>query len=374
MKSLTYLLVLVILLLALPAAAQYRLAVVARDIDPQSEADNIFVRIEIPEELEYWDNYRLEVTLKGPWKINMGHDFFSPQNCTGKEVLCNDSGFLPWWGDVFDPTFHYFATWNGRIDLKKLPWEQCTLNAIAYREVGDGDWDIVAVKTVKVESGHKHRILFTGGTETGWYDDPARVVFQTGVLLVTIYGAAEVAASVLTERKAFESFGCKPLAKRIVAAIEKEALKLAPAGVGHFMLRVTGASQWKCRTRTYEYCCYHGNQPDTWVIDYETIPQVFHYDAQLIEQRYLITVKRGSSERKATLCQGFLSEEDINGAAYYNSGCLEPTDVELPTIMWTDVAKNKRYIHWLWLNHVDGCAGYIRPCEREDQPSYGEGF
>lgn len=372
-RTIIYLFMLVIVLLTVPASAQYRLAAIVTDGDPDPDEDNIFVRFEIPEE-DYNGFYKLEVNVKGPWKINIGHDFYSPQDCTGKEVLTSQYGDLPWWGDALDPTWHYEIKWNGRLELKKLPWEQCTLNAVAYRSYDRTNWRVITSKTVKLHSGHKHRIRYTGSTETGWYDDPARTLFQTGVLLVSVYSYAEVGASVLIEKKAFESFGCKPLAKRLAAAIQKEALKLAPGVAGHFVLRVTGASQWKCRTKTYDYCCFHYNDPDTWVINNETVPQVFGYEARLIEQRYLITVAKGQSKRKATLCQGFLSEDDITGRSFWNSGCLEPTDYELPTIMWVDIAKNKRYIWRYWLNHKDRCARYIKPCECSDEPAYTEGF
>lgn len=385
----TIILLILLVLAGVPClGADFGLTIAVDAVFPEPGEDNVHIRFLVPEGTQYDGSYRLVIYLKGPWGIDVGgvSEYCSPACCTGKKVLADDRVDLPWWGDAQDPNWHRDIVFNTRLELKKLPWETVTLNVVAYRTYNGIDWEQVAVKTVKLRTGHRHRIVYKGQTVTEWYQDPDRTLIELTVYLVTAYTTGRSIEQLFISKAAYKSWLCPAMKKKLWLFIEKELLKWGASTANkRLAFKIFGDYQFQMLRRTYTDCCYHYDEPHQiwWDSDgdgdEEYAPLAWRYVAELTKERVLLTFKKGTTEKEIPYMFGFVREETIFGQIYsepdlIDRGCVAADPKSLPTVMWTDKAKNQRGLWHKIVNHT-GDRAYNLPCVcKPSHPEWREGF
>src|SRR5665647_2916483 len=102
-------------------------------VTTQGDAKIVKIRLEVPSTAPWGGYYRLEAYTKGPWSINHGGSWYSPIDYNGKSQVLYACGDLPWWGDIYDDSLHYWVEFSFTMRFQDYPWSGGTLYAIAYK-------------------------------------------------------------------------------------------------------------------------------------------------------------------------------------------------------------------------------------------------
>ncbi len=272
-------------------------------MEPQGTEPNVHVHFGIPHDEAWSGYYRVEVYGKGPWSIHRGGDWYTPVRYTGKFGVFDASGELPIWGDVLDPELHYEIDMYSTLKFQDHPWDKEQLTAIAYKMGDDYLWHKIAMQSVSVSPGHRHKIQMVGSDPGQWFNEPA----QEGTkLIIGIYTVTKLGGELLLD-KAVSTTLCRTALKRIMSVVQSELHTIAEYAAGRLFLEVMGTVQHRVHKKYYEYTCYHGNKPDMTTIADERflplwvpkeVPDVQKLEARLWEKQVRLSIRLGGEEKR----------------------------------------------------------------------------
>lgn len=351
--------------------------------------NNVIIRLEIPDDSNYFGYYRIEIFGKVPTKIHTSGEYFSPTLYSGSYPILDVQGTLPYVGE--DETIVRFKVlYPQKIDFQTHPWEDGRLYANIYRWEDDGNGGVVERKIIervlRVPTGHKHRIRSLGLQKTIWYPEPWAFGTKLAAAYVVVRSTGVQVMAVMATGGSCDAVALK-LVKMAVA-------KLGPTIIANYwnekvLVAVKSQPEIQQERQRYDCLCYHYTREDkTFIRDPDQdpntnimieVPNVREYEDTLWHKRVKLLFCISDEEKANQLIDlGYIRENTLAGGSFVTSewlfDCWTYEAGKLPTSYWGSTERGKAEI--ARVNSGDHCSGgaFYPGAPNYDHDVYTQGY